>query len=112
VFGTRKSAETRKALRFFSERRVKTHFVDITERAPAPRELRRFIERFGTEALIDREGRRFADAGLAHAVLSESAWLQRLVEDPHLLRLPLVRSGARLAVGWTEAAWRDWLARP
>ena len=43
VFGIRKSADTRKALRFFSERRVKTHFVDVMERAPAPGELRRFV---------------------------------------------------------------------
>ena len=37
IFGIRKSSDTRKALRFFAERRIKTHFVDLQERsAPSP----------------------------------------------------------------------------
>jgi arsenate reductase-like glutaredoxin family protein len=44
IFGTKKSAETRKALRFFAERRVRTHFVDLAERAAALGELRRFAQ--------------------------------------------------------------------
>ena len=47
IFGIRKSADTRKALRFFAERRIKTHFVDLQERAASPGELRRFAQRFG-----------------------------------------------------------------
>ena len=64
IFGVKKSAETRKALRFFAERRVKTHFVDLVERPASPGELNRFIQKFGIEALIDRSSRRFADLGL------------------------------------------------
>ena len=47
VFGVRKSADTRKALRFFAERRIKTHFVDLVERPASLGELRRFVEKFG-----------------------------------------------------------------
>ena len=49
VFGTRKSAETRKAQRFFAERRIQVHFVDLTQRAASPGELRRFVQKFGDE---------------------------------------------------------------
>ena len=45
IFGVKKSAETRKALRFFAERRVKTHFVDLVERPASPGELNRFIQK-------------------------------------------------------------------
>jgi hypothetical protein len=55
IFGTKKSADTRKALRFFSERRVRTHFVDLQQRAASPGELRRFAGKFGVQALIDTE---------------------------------------------------------
>ena len=55
VFGSRKNADTRKALRFFAERRVKTHFVDFAERAASLGELRRFSQKFGIEALLDRD---------------------------------------------------------
>src|SRR5688500_5775129 len=54
IFGVKKSADTRKALRFFSERRVRTHFVDLMEREISDGELQRFVQRFGLDALIDR----------------------------------------------------------
>ena len=111
VFGIRKSADTRKALRFFSERRIKTHFVDLVERAASRGELNRFANRFGVEALIDRTSARFRDLGLVHARLSEEAWLGKLVDEPFLLRMPLVRSGQRLTVGFDEKSWREWTAR-
>jgi arsenate reductase len=111
IFGIRKSAETRKALRFFAERRVKVHFVDLQERAASPGELRRFAQKFGVEALLDRGSRRFADLGLGAARLSEERWLDKLVEEPLLLRVPLVRRQQQLTVGDAEATWREWTAR-
>jgi arsenate reductase len=111
IFGIRKSPETRKALRFFAERRVKVHFVDLQERAASLGELRRFAQKFGVEALLDRQSRRFADLGLGAARLSEERWLDKLVEEPLLLRLPLVRRQQQLTVGDAEASWREWAAR-
>jgi arsenate reductase-like glutaredoxin family protein len=111
IFGTRKSPATRKALRFFAERRIKTHFVDLQERAAAPGELRRFAQKFGVEALVDRGSRRFADLGLAAARLSEERWLDKLVDEPLLLRMPLVRQQHRLTVGDAEPTWREWTGR-
>jgi arsenate reductase (glutaredoxin) len=112
IFGVKKSAETRKALRFFAERRIRTHFVDLAVRAASPGELRRFVQRFGVAALVDRSSRRFADLGLARAHLSDERWLQRLAEEPLLLRMPLVRAGQRLSIGDAEADWRAWTAAP
>lgn len=111
VFGTRKSADTRKALRFFSERRVRTHFVDLTQRAASRRELMRFARKYGVPALIDRDSRRFADLGLAHAALSDERWLERLIDEPLLLTQPLVRRGTDLTVGPDEATWKEWVGR-
>ena len=65
ILGLKKSPDTRKALRFFAERTVKTHFVDLQERAASPGQLKRFAQKFGVPALIDRQSRRFADLGSA-----------------------------------------------
>ena len=111
IFGIRKSPETRKALRFFAERRIKAHFVDLHERAASLGELRRFAQKFGVDALVDRDGRRFAELGLGAARLTEERWLERLVEQPLLLRLPLVRHRHELTVGDREDVWREWTAR-
>ena len=108
VFGTRKSAETRKALRFFAERRVRTHFVDLGERAASPGELRRFAQKFGVQALVDREAKRFRELGLASAHLSDDRWLEKLAQEPLLLRQPLVRNANLLTVGEAEDTWKVW----
>ena len=111
IFGIRKCAETRKALRFFAERRIKTHFVDLNERPASPGELRRFAQRFGAPALVDRDSRRFAELGLAASRLTDERWLEKLAGEPLLLRMPLVRSGQRLTLGDREAEWREWTGR-
>ena len=111
VFGTKKSADTRKALRFFSERRIKTHFVDLNVRPASPGELRRFAQEFGVDGLLDRGSKRFAELGLKHAHYSEDRWLAILAEEPLLLRQPLVRCGNRLTIGAAEDEWREWAGK-
>jgi arsenate reductase-like glutaredoxin family protein len=111
IFGTRKSADTRKALRFFSERRVKTHFVDLDERAASYGELTRFVQKFGLDKLVDRESARYAELGLRQARLSDQRLLDTLVEEPRLLKMPLVRNGSALTIGFAEQDWKNWTAK-
>lgn len=111
VFGIRKSADTRKALRFFSERRIKTHFVDLQEREIADGELQRFIQKFGVEKLVDRESKRFDELGMRHAQITSSRWIEKLILEPTLLKLPLVRKLGQppgLTVGLAEDEWNSW----
>ena len=111
IFGVKKSADTRKALRFFAERRVKTHFVDLQERAASKSELGRFAQKFGVPALLDRESKRFEESGLRAARLSDERWLERMVDDPMLLRMPLVRYQHKVTIGLAEEQWKEWTAR-
>jgi arsenate reductase len=110
IFGVQNDADTRKALRFFKERRVKVHFVDFKQRAPSVGELRRFFERFGEVRLIDRSSKRFAALGLQSAFYGDERWVAIASEEPLILVMPLVRSGNRLSVGLDEAAWKQWVA--
>ena len=111
IFGIKKNADTRKALRFFSERRIKTHFVDLLERPASLGELRRFAQKFGVAALLDRDSKRYDELGLRYAQLSDERWLERLSEEPLLLRLPLVRNANQVVIGADEAAWKSWVGR-
>jgi arsenate reductase-like glutaredoxin family protein len=108
VFGVKKSAATRAALRFFAERRIKVHFVDFEVRGPSKGELQRFAQKFGVAALIDRAGRRFQELGLGAAHYGDERWLEKLVDEPLLLALPLVRFQHQLTVGPAETTWRSW----
>ena len=111
IFGIRKNPETRKALRFFAERRVKTHFVDLMERPASQGELRRFAQKFGVTSIIDQTSRRFQDLGLRHARMSDESWLEKLSLEPLLLKMPLVRNVSQLSIGDDETTWKKWMER-
>ena len=108
IFGTRSCKDTRKAERFFKERRVKIHFVDLKQKAASKGELRRFAQKFGIEALIDRDAKRFRNLGLQQAYYGEARWLEILAEEPGILKTPLVRFGKQVTVGYEPDTWASW----
>jgi arsenate reductase-like glutaredoxin family protein len=108
VFGFKDCQDTRKALRFFSERRIPVHFVDLAERPAARGELRRFQDKSGAAALIDRASPRFRELGLHVSGDSPERLLERALTEPRLLRTPLVRNGSQVSVGPAPDAWRAW----
>lgn len=110
IFGTKKSADTRKAQRFFQERRIKVHFCDLAERPASVGELKRFTQKFGVDAVIDRTSRRFLDLGLRQALYGEERWLSILADEPMILKQPLIRLQNKVCVGVDEKLWREWLA--
>lgn len=112
VFGFEDSSATRAAHRFFRERRVAVHSVDLRKRPMAPTELRRFVERLGARALLDETSRAYRDAGLAHLSLDDAGIIERLLRDNRLLRQPLVRHGNEVTAGRAEATWAAWLKPP
>jgi arsenate reductase len=109
IFGFKNCQDTRKAQRFFAERRITVHFVDLDERPAAKGELRRFAERFGPAALIDREGARFMALGLRVAGDSPQRLLDRALTEPRLLRTPLVRNGGKVTIGHAPDDWQAWV---
>jgi arsenate reductase-like glutaredoxin family protein len=108
IFGHERDQGTRAAIRFFKERRVAIHLVDLTRKPIARGEIRRFVERFGAPALIDQASRAYRDGGLGYLRMDDGEALERLLRDQTLLRLPLVRFGNDVAVGRDEATWKRW----
>jgi len=112
IFGVKNSPAVRAAERFFKERRIPMHIVDLKQKPMALGEIRRFIDRFGWTSLLDTEGKPYVDAGVGYLKLSESELLSRIEREPKLLRLPLIRAGGQLSVGHDEASWKAMLASP
>jgi arsenate reductase (glutaredoxin) len=109
IFGLKNSQPTRAAERFFKERRVSFHFVDLAQRAMAPGEMQRFIDRFGLSHLIDQQGAAHEKSGLKYLKTSDTELIGRVERDPKLLRLPLVRCGNCLSIGHDQSAWEQML---
>ena len=102
IFGVKSSQDARAAERFFKERRVQIHMVDLAQKPMAAGEIKRFVDKFGLLGLVDREGKAYVDAGLKYLKVTDAELLRKIEEQPKLLKLPLVRSGNRFCIGWDE----------
>jgi arsenate reductase-like glutaredoxin family protein len=110
IFGLKNSQATRAAERFFKERGVPFHFVDLKQKPMAPAEIGRFVERFGLSELLDRDGAAYLDSGLKYLKVSDSELLGRIEREPRLLRVPLIRADKRLSLGRDQDSWKAMLS--
>jgi arsenate reductase len=108
IFGHERDQATRAAIRFFKERRVAIHLVDLTRKPIARGELRRFVERLGPRALLDEGSNAWRDGGLGYLRMDDAEVVERLLASQSLIRLPLVRFGNEVSVGRDEATWKAW----
>jgi len=109
IFGIKGSQTTRAAERFFKERRVQIHFVDLSQKPMSPGEIKRFVDRFKLHGLIDSESKAFEDAGLKYLRMPDPDLLRRIEREPKLLRLPFVRAGNLISIGHDETTWKTML---
>jgi arsenate reductase-like glutaredoxin family protein len=110
IFGVKNSPATRAAERFFKERRVAIQMIDLKKKAIAAGEIKRFVDRFGWNGLLDTEGKAYVEGGLKYLKLSEAELIGRIEREPLLLLLPLVRGGKLVSIGQDEESWRAMLA--
>ncbi len=109
VFGVKKCPDTRKAERWFKERGMKIQSVDLAQKGLSPGELRSVAASVGgPEGLLDRESKRYIDKGLKYSAPTGSRIETLLIEDPLLLRTPIVRCGATATVGFRPEVWVLW----
>ena len=108
IFGLKKCSETRKAQRFFKERRIPFHFIDLSQKEMAKGELRSVAARVPLADLIDTAGKRFVEKGLTHASLNAARIESLLLEDALLIRTPVVRNGKEATVGHCPEVWKTW----
>ena len=109
IFGTKKCQDTRKAERWFKERGVRFQAIDLKEKGMSPGELKSVANAVGgADKLIDREGKRYVDKGLKYAAPTGPRIEQMLVEDPLLMKTPVVRNGAKATVGFQPELWESW----
>jgi arsenate reductase len=112
LFGTKKCPDTRKAERFFKDRGVKFQYVDLAQKGMSAGELRSVaagVGSGGVEKLIDRDGKRYLEKGLKYAAPTGPRIEKILVDDPLLLKTPIVRDGPRATVGFAPDVWQTWL---
>ncbi len=110
IFGTKKCQDSRKAERYFKERGVMIHYVDITIKPPSPRELENIASKTGWSNLINTESKRYIDEGLKYLLRTDHAIQSYLIKDPLLLKTPVVRTSLKASVGYQPELWQAMIA--
>ena len=108
IFGTKKSADSRKAERFFKERGVRFQYVDLKEKGLSKGELQSVAQAAGgLDRLIDPDAK---DRDLLTLLeyLTPEAKLEKLLENQQLLKQPVVRNGRQATVGYAPDVWKTW----
>lgn len=106
IFGTKSCSNTRKAERYFKERKIPFHFRDLTEKGISKGELDSITRVFQLEKLIDREGKQFKKRNLQYMVIKLE---DELLNDPLLFKTPIVRNGKEVTVGYEPEIWKTWV---
>lgn len=108
IFGTKKSFDTKKAQRWFKERRIRFQFIDLREKEMSKGELRSVAQAAGgLDALLDPNAKD-EDALALVQHLAESQRFDKLLENQQLLREPIVRNGKQATVGYCPDVWGTW----
>ncbi len=105
IFGTKGCSDTRKAERYFKERRIPFHFRDLNEKGIAKGELDNITRVYPLEELIDREGKQFKKRNLQYMVFNLE---EELLNDSLLFKTPIVRNGKEVTVGYQPSIWVSW----
>ena len=107
IIGTKKCKETQKAERFFKERNIQYHFRDLTVKGLSKGELDNIKRKIPVDDLLNKEGKQFKKRNLEFMVFNTE---DELLNDPLLLKIPIVRNGGLSTVGCEPEIWKEWIA--
>lgn len=108
IFGTKKSFDTKKAQRYFKERRIKFQFIDLKEKGMSKGELESVMRCVGgIDGVLDRDAKDQDTVALI-TYLAEGQKFEKLLENQQVLREPIVRNGRQATVGYQPDVWKGW----
>lgn len=107
IFGTKKCFDTKKAERYFKERKIKYQFIDLNEKALSKGELESVKRSVPLNDLFNKAGKAYKTLSLEF-IRSNSAREELLLNNPGLYATPIVRNGQKATVGYQPALWKEW----
>lgn len=108
IFGTNKSFDTKKAMRFFKERGIKYQFIDMKEKGMSKGEFTSVCRAAGgVDSLID-ENCSDKDTLALIKYISDSQKTEKILENQHIIKTPVVRNGNQATVGYCPDVWKEW----
>lgn len=107
IFGIRKCFETKKAERYFSDRKIKYQFIDLSIKGLSKGELQNVKAAVGLMNLINKESKEYEKLNIQH-IMSNDIKEELLLKNPKLCKTPIVRNGKLATVGYEPEIWKSW----
>ncbi len=107
IFGANKCFDTKKAERYFKERKIKYQYVDIHKYGLSKGEFESVKAAVGLKELIDTASTKYKPLNMQNLGVGNVA-AEVLFSNPKLYRTPVVRNGRKATVGYCPEVWKDW----
>lgn len=107
IFGLKKCFATKKAERYFKERKINFQFVDLTIKGLSKGELQSVKAAVGLKNLINADSKDYKRLNMDR-IMSESGREEILLNNPSIYNTPVVRNGKRATVGYEPSVWESW----
>ena len=108
IFGKSKCFDTKKAERWFKERRIKYQFIDLMKYGMSGKEFNSVLRAVGgIDNLIDWENKSQEITNMRY-MSDKTAKEDKVFDDPGLMKTPVVRNGKAATVGFCPEIWQTW----
>lgn len=106
IFGSSKCFDTKKAERWFKERRIKYQYIDLFKKGFSPGEYRSVRAKLSFSDLVNTKCKAYKDLYMEY--ITPEAAEEKLFENPQLFLTPIVRNGREVTVGFHPEVWEKW----
>ncbi|MDP0493796.1 MAG: arsenate reductase family protein [Fusobacterium sp. JB021] len=106
IFGVKNCNDTKKAIRFFKDRKIDIQFINLKEKGISKGELKSIVRIFDIGDLLDREGKEFKKRNLEYYVFDT---LELLMDSPTLFKTPILREKNKVTIGYKPEIWKEWI---
>lgn len=108
IFGKPKCFDTKKAERYFKERRIKYQYIDLSKKGMSKGEYQSVLKAVGSfDALLDKTSKAYEGSFIEYLASSE-AKEEKLLENQLAFKTPIVRNGKSATVGYQPDVWKNW----
>lgn len=108
IFGTRKCNDTKKAERFFKERGIPYQFIDMKEKGMSKGEFTSVAQvNGGIENMLNQNCKDQESLALITYIAEEDK-LEKILENPQVIKTPVVRNGKQSTLGYMPEVWKRW----
>ncbi|PRR77968.1 Regulatory protein Spx [Clostridium liquoris] len=107
IFGVKKCFDTKKAERYFKERKIKYQYIDLNEKGLSKGELQSVKSSVGLSNLINTEAKEYKNLNI-DKIRMDSIKEELILNNPKLYKTPIVRNGRQATVGYEPEIWKQW----